>query len=402
MNEFKKNVRFHDNNWTLFNIECEITLRNWYQEFSMSWDWWWSLWQNEDSINPRTDNQRKLLDLWDNWHLNWMSAGTEKQMKLLRDYKITSSANDYDQTCDYLRKHKFDWSELTITEYDKSEKAIKEYKENLGAFNSMVNSILKQSNETIVIYKPESELEMKYFTEFITILWDDIIIKDDKILQSLNRNRSPAHDKLKQAINSIDIKYSKDLFISSFVDMYKWNPYLYWHGWVIKTLPSDFKSNLEDLIKEIISEELLYDNVLIKEEDLEEEFFQDKVSELNIDENKLMAICLKFKLWRDWLQDLEKWYWDCYFKIEWNDYLVCTDDEADEKHLEDIKSLVDDIWWEWFKWWNDIDVELDDNWDIIISKSITIPQNERWNSLNRYDWYEDYYTFGDTFYFYRQ
>ena len=75
--------------------------------------------------------------------------------------------SDYDARKDYLRKHKFDGSDLSIVEYDKSEKAIKEYQEELKAFSSLSNAILRQSKENIVVYKPKTNLEEKYFERLI-------------------------------------------------------------------------------------------------------------------------------------------------------------------------------------------------------------------------------------------
>ncbi len=78
--------------------------------------------------------------------------------------------SNYNARVDYLKKHKFDGSDLSIVEYDKSEKAIKEYLEELKAFSSLRNAIMKQSNVSVVTYKPETDLEKKYFEEFIDML----------------------------------------------------------------------------------------------------------------------------------------------------------------------------------------------------------------------------------------
>lgn len=345
MKNFNRNVILHDSNWNKFDIECEITNRNGYPEFSMSWEWWWSSWQNEDNIKPRTDNQRKLLDLWDNWHLNWMRAWTEKQMKLLRDYKITINANDYNNTVDYLQKHKFDWSELTVTEYDRSMKAIQEYKD------------------------------------------------------------------------SIDKIYSKDIFISAYVDMHEWMPYLYWHSWIRKTLPDDFKDNLVMLLDELDSEEEEYNSNPITIDMLESDIIIDKANDLDITPEKLMAMCLYLNVSIEWLDNISKWYWDNNFEIEWTNYLVCTDDEADEevkKYIEqnccyfNASFLAEqtDLPKEVFEWLIDKDQAV---WRLIEKTCWTdefvetaISADWRWHFINSYDWYE--YTqdvWDETFYLYK-
>ena len=95
---------------------------------------------------------------------------------------------------------------------------------------------------------------------------------------------------------------------------------------------------------------------------------------------------------------------DTEFKFEWDYWLVCTDDEANEKHLDYIKSLFDDIGFDWFNQ-NCVktNIELDSDWNVVITKSISISENERGNSINHYDGYQHDITInGTTYYIYQQ
>lgn len=217
LREYKRIVKIHDKNGYMTEIELEVTYRNGYQEFTMSNEHG----QCQDHIVPRTDAQRRLLSIWREWHLNGMNAGTDNQENVLEIWRSQcENPNDYNARRDYLKKHKFDGSDLSIVEYDKSEKAIKEYQEELKAFSSLRSAIMKQSKESVVVYKPETNLEKKYFERFIGRLPYDIVISNNKILKSRMVNRSPSHEQLVKALESTVMDYSEDIFISAYVDKY--------------------------------------------------------------------------------------------------------------------------------------------------------------------------------------
>lgn len=55
-----------------------------------------------DCIVPRTDNQRKLVEMWEKYHLNDMHAGTEKQEEFLS--KHGEAHHNYNQQCKLLEE----------------------------------------------------------------------------------------------------------------------------------------------------------------------------------------------------------------------------------------------------------------------------------------------------------
>lgn len=132
------------------------------------------------------------------------------------------------------------------------------------------------------------------------------MVKDDKILQPLNRNRSPGHDKLKQSLDTIKVEYSEDIFISAYVDKYQGIPYMYGHGWITKSLPETFSDDLETLCEALDTEEDEYNEKLITEDMIDEEFFKDHADTINTTPEKLMAMCLHCDVSINGLENIEE------------------------------------------------------------------------------------------------
>lgn len=164
-------------------------------------------------------------------------------------------------------------------------------------------------------------------------------------------------------------------------------------NWLMQTI-------LDELCDNIESKE---SNNLITIDMLEEQFFVDKAEQLDCEVEKLMAWCLQEWVTVEWLDNIEVGR-NNYFNIEWNDWLICTDEEADEAHLEDIENFVDELWFERFNKnyisWSY--VERLDNWNIEVKMSVEISSSERWNALAWYDWYENEVDINwTTYYLYR-
>ena len=173
-----------------------------------------------------------------------------------------------------------------------------------------------------------------------------------------------------------------------------------WDTKHLKEVDESMIEVLDTLCDNIESEE---SNNIITIDMLEEQFFVDKSEQLDCEVEKLMAWCLQEWVTVEWLDNI-KGYWNRY-TIEWNDWLICTDEEADEAHLEDVENLVNDIWFEWFheKYISWPYVERLDNWNIEVKMSVEIPSYERANALNRYDWYEyEQLINWTTYYLYKQ
>jgi hypothetical protein len=81
---YKRIISFLDADRKKATIEVEVTTRNGYLEFTASGEYCGSAGQCLDSIKPATPEQKKLIDTWEQWHLNGMSAGTDKQNEIAK------------------------------------------------------------------------------------------------------------------------------------------------------------------------------------------------------------------------------------------------------------------------------------------------------------------------------
>ena len=76
------NIEHHSEDYRR-NYENLEGLRDGYDELSMSGECGGSRGQVEDDIFPRTQYQTELLNIWEEYHLNGMQAGTKKQMEFI-------------------------------------------------------------------------------------------------------------------------------------------------------------------------------------------------------------------------------------------------------------------------------------------------------------------------------
>ena len=120
-----------------------------------------------------------------------------------------------------------------------------------------------------------------------------------------------------------------------------------WKTWHLNgkdnPLPEDFIESVLDLLVERLEE----DEEECKENPvtidmIDKDFFIERADELETTPEKLMAMCLFRELSLSALENVSHLYGN-EFRIEGRDYLVCTDDEADEEHLEYVRNLVYDL-----------------------------------------------------------
>lgn len=91
----KRKISFTDRKHNRVNLEIEIENGR----FSISGDMGGSAGQIQDHISPKNSAQRKLIDLWERWHLNDMHAGTEEQEACLK--KAESPQNEQERRLDH-------------------------------------------------------------------------------------------------------------------------------------------------------------------------------------------------------------------------------------------------------------------------------------------------------------
>lgn len=81
----KRTIEFLDNERNKVIAECEITTINSYEEFTMSGQYKGGLGQVFDEVIPDGENQQKLIDLWNKWHLKEIPEDFEDELNDLLD-----------------------------------------------------------------------------------------------------------------------------------------------------------------------------------------------------------------------------------------------------------------------------------------------------------------------------
>jgi len=243
MENKKRTVKFTDANNHRWTIEAEITHRNGYPEFIMLGE----LGQCQDEINPDGKNQKKLIEIWNTWHLNGMHAGTEKQEKALEKYK---EENDYEKRCKYLNSINHNGNPITEKEKviinkelnDLLDEAIN-LKNNFDSFEKIVNNYYKKNKSSLIVNLKEIGLngelvEIKNKEEikdFIKKTNNYFLDKSEKQQQKINKT------KLKTLLYDIHPETGK--------------PYKYGTEWIRKDLPKNFWDDIEELFDKIEYEE---------------------------------------------------------------------------------------------------------------------------------------------------
>ena len=144
----KRKITFKDKDKNIFNVDVEIIDGR----FSMSGDCGSSSGQCLDSINPKNEHQKKLVDLWHRHHLNDMKAGTKEQEKAINDWlKSTKSSYDYTKVCAYLK---------TINMYQVVHNG-KQYKYGHSWLTEILPSNIEEETKTVCDSIEEIEQEEK-------------------------------------------------------------------------------------------------------------------------------------------------------------------------------------------------------------------------------------------------
>jgi hypothetical protein len=100
---YKRTVTFLDADRNKATITAEITTRNGYPEFTASGEYNGSFGQCLDSIKPATDEQRGLIHIWEQWHLNGRNKPLQEDLEETIDNLIdTIEEQEEERTGDPL------------------------------------------------------------------------------------------------------------------------------------------------------------------------------------------------------------------------------------------------------------------------------------------------------------
>lgn len=389
----------------LRTLQAEITDRNGYNEFTMSGEWWGHAGQCDSSIVPANPDQQAIIDFRNKWHLNGMCAWTPNQEAIIAQYP---DIKDYNERVELLSSVKITGESLNFAERKETKAQldlIDFYRDKIKSHEDMKNRIAvssqEHSNQTnkwfrnidkdicefiITNVKISSSTQIDatkkaiYCSWFIKHLFDSAL----KMLD-IHINWCNSH------IENIEMKLTS---MFAYYVMHEGKVYKYGHGWIRKWI-HDHNKFRADFLKLVNKAKYIKDDKPVITEEMATAY---------IDEYNIKCVALAVMLWldEDELADLE---------VDGNrvthygtEYLVGTDDEMAEEHLENIKSFLDDCWFDWFNQaCVDTNVELDEDWDIVVSKSVIIKSSERGNALNRRDGSEQTCDIdGETYYAYRQ
>jgi len=151
----KGQVIFHDKDNHIARLKYEIKDGR----FSMSGNTQGCYGQCKDSIKPKTKVQKELLKFWDEYHLNDMHAGTQKQEKAIKEYfKKKNKPYNYDEACEYLKSIKL----YSVTEKN----------------GSIIHEPYKYGHSWITEKLPES------FTEDLIKVIEEIEEEEDEYLKT--------------------------------------------------------------------------------------------------------------------------------------------------------------------------------------------------------------------------
>lgn len=350
---FKKEFSFIDADRNKVEIECEITTRNGYPEFTISGNYSNGGGQIINHIKPANDAQTDLVNVWKQYHLNGMSAGTDKQNEALR----TAGISDYDQSVEYLRTIE----RVTGKPFPEDvQKGMQAYAKQIERYPA------------------------KGFSSAAALSMDFQISFD------------------KQEKKQIENGHGKDVLLRKvFIDSLQFDEhggklYQYGTGWITKQLPEDFEYKLIDIIERIAEFEEnrkgepledLDDDDLIK-------LIEEKTNFEGRDAELCAALVRMFKLSEDDLQDIE--IDDTRVTVQGTEYLAGDDSEMDDLWDQDLENYLDECvlpdlpktaqkYFDRDAWKNDAQTD------------------GRGHSLNRYDGGEESARInGTTYYAYRQ
>lgn len=339
----KTTVIFKDakSNKVVFN--AEITERNGYPEFTASGEYCGSMGQCFDNVEPATESQAKLIELWHKWHLNGMNAGTDRQMA------VTKGLN-----------------------YDEALKALTAIDRETGG-----QSFFDYTRLMAEISKYENEIKIidEWFKK--ASLSDD----DIKTGEYYDKQRALYFRELSDAKNALNSTLLYDVDPRDGESLYK-----YGSAWLVKALPEDLGDTLTDLIETIEQEEEEKAERPITAEDIDLfDNFSEPVTAL--------ALALICGLSVNEIDDISE-DGNNYWTVQGVSYLAGTDDEMDVLWDEELDSYIDEC--------IEIPAHIEPYFDRERWKD-DAKFDGRGLSLNRYDGGEDYVEVnGTTYYAYRQ
>lgn len=234
--EQKTNVKFKDEQNNLWNIEIEITHRNGYPEFTMSGE----NGQCQDRIKPANKQQKRLFEIWNEWHLNGLHAGTEKQTEMIEEMK-KKKEYDYEKAKSYLNS--FDKDRKPINHFD-----LIEIEQERKYIQEQIDEVEKEIN---IIKRKKELISLKAGGGFVIIKELNIsehYNTDMQFKNIFNKEFKKREVKLEDLKQNLEKTQEKTLLYDYGTDG---KLYEYGSTWHRRELPKNLWKEIEQLVKEI-------------------------------------------------------------------------------------------------------------------------------------------------------
>lgn len=227
MNKKFRTVRFRDENSTAWTVDIEIrsidyertnreTLEKFHEtkEISFSGEGGNGCGQIDGHIVPRTEGQRKLLEMWDRFHLCGMGSGTVKQSEYLK----TQYAEDYSKFIE------------TFSEYDLS-------------FRSNWSETAKSILHNLFPYNVQD------------MPWVEQIIEKDMNGNPLMYILGDGQKHFLQRYPREKSDFYTQCFFLAIHGLYSDRGYKYGHGWLYEPVPDNIEALINEMCDLIEAEE---------------------------------------------------------------------------------------------------------------------------------------------------
>jgi hypothetical protein len=341
----KYNVSFLDSDRNKVTVSIEFKETNSRKEISFSGECSNGIGQIVDRIKPANDAQSNLVNLWKEYHLNGMSAGTERQRQAIE------GINDFNQQCECL---------LQIER----------------GTGQHIPNVLK-------LWQHIQSLPSNYPFDNVAV-----IALDFQLAYTSEEKAKADKAMLIRKIFGITLLYD--------IDPANGELFHYGSKWIYKTLPADIEEQVKTIIDEIeeAEEERKGDSLENLTENQLLSLIDETTSFYDRDLELCAAIVRMFDLRENDLQDIE--IDDTRVTVQGIEYLAGTDQEMDEEWDKSLDNYLDECiltevpenvqrYFDTDKWKDDA------------------KHDGRAHSLNRYDGNEESIEINGTLYFaYRQ
>lgn len=286
----KRTIEFKDKDHSKWEIECEIKDGR----FSMSG----KSGQCQDRIKPKGKNQKKLIQIWNDWHLNDLNAGTPKQSAAIEKWKAKGNRYDYTNAC------------IILAHLDPKG-------------------------------KPIDPIESLVITSGVEVFTKEIKAHKSKVtmVERLNANNNVLKAKMINLINKeIDALEEQKKEGALQILLYDIHPvtgklFEYGNGWLTRELPENFEEELDELLDAIEEEEEDKKEEPVTEADYElfKDFEEPRIAQ---------ALAIMLDLCVNEIDDIEE-EGDNRWTVQGTDYYAGTDEEMNELAKE---YMAESLW----------------------------------------------------------